>query len=113
MGNTNEMANDQYGTVLAFPSGKAAPDGENTFVDELADIKQALTAAATRLLQLSQNLDQHLQHGHLDQLNDPFAVTADVGDQIDHASQAATLAADHARVAINMWRSGWDRKQTD
>ena len=43
----------------------------------------------------------------------PFAVTADVGDQIDHASQAATLAADHARVAINMWRSGWGRKQTD
>ena len=113
MGNTSGMANDRYGTVLTFPSGKAAPGSYDTLADELADIEKALAAAATRLLQLSQNLDQHLQHGHLDQLNDPFAVTADVGDQIDHASQAATLAADHARVAINMWRSGWGRKQTD
>lgn len=113
MRNTSGMANDQYGTVLTFPSGKAAPDSDDTIADELDDIEKALTAAAIRLRQLSQNLDQQLQHGNLDQLDDPFAVTADVGDRIDHASQAATLAADHALAALNMWRSGWNQKQAD
>ena len=107
------MANDRYGTVLTFPSGKAAPGSYDTLADELADIEKALAAAAIRLLQLSQNLDQRLQHGHLDQMDDPFAVTADVGDRIDQASQAATLAADHALAALNMWRSGWNQKQAD
>jgi len=97
------MANDHYGTVLTFPSGKAAPDSDNTIADELDDIEKALTAAAIRLRQLSQNLDQQLQHGNLDQLDDPFAVSADVGDRIDQASQAATLAADHALAALNVW----------
>jgi len=113
LGNTCGMVNDHYGTVLTFPSGKAAPNSYDTFAQELADIAQALTAAAIRLRQLSQNLDQRLQHGHLDQLDDPFAVTADVGDRIDHASQAATSAAAHALTALNMWRSGWNQKQAD
>lgn len=107
------MANDRYGTVLTFPSGKAAPNSFDALADELDDIEQVLTAAATRLRQLSNGLDRQLQHGHLDQLDDPFAVTADVGDRIDRASQATTLAADHALTALNMWRSGWNQKQAD
>lgn len=107
------MENHRYGTILTFPSGKAATKSFDTLADELDDIEQVLNAAAIRLRQLSNGLDRQLQHGNLDQLDDPFAVTADVGDRIDHASQATTLAADHALAALNMWRSGWNQKQAD
>ena len=104
---------EQDAAVLPFPNRKADVDVIDAIGDELVDIEMVLRATAERLRQLSKGLDRQLQHGHLDQLGDPFAVTADVGDRIDHASQATTLAANHALTALNMWRSGWNQKQAD
>ncbi|MFA7266061.1 MAG: hypothetical protein WC054_07080 [Candidatus Nanopelagicales bacterium] len=86
------MPGDQYGAVLTLPSGNPAPDSDNSIADELDDIEGALTAAAIWRRQMPQNLHQQLQHWHLDQLDDPFAVTADVGDQTGIFGQARPLS---------------------
>lgn len=111
MGNTCAMVTEQDAAILTFPNHIVADNVGNAFGGELADIEMVLRENAERLNQLSARLDRHLQHGRLDQLDDPFAVTAEIGDRIDRAYRDATLAADHALKAITMWQSAWNREQ--
>ena len=96
------MQTGQDATVITFPprhTGGVVTDVGAALVETETDVR----AAVERLHDLSIEVDRSLQFGNLDHIDDPIAVTTDLGDLIDGATRTLAVARNQIQTATELW----------